>query len=50
VMQLIKRKMGTKKSVSLENACTHFHVEGGCHRAARDVEATHRLLRAALRQ
>lgn len=48
-MQLIKQRMGTKKSVSLENACEHFGVEGGCHRAARDVEATHRMLSAALR-
>lgn len=47
-MQLVKQKMGMKKSVSLEGACSHFGVEGGCHRAARDVEATYRLLRAAL--
>ena len=47
-MQLVKQKMGVKKSISLEMACAHYGVEGGCHRAARDVEATYRLLRAAL--
>lgn len=47
-MQLVKRRAGTKKSVTLEEACARYGVEGGCHRAARDVEATWRLLKALL--
>jgi len=47
-MQLVKRRAGAKRSVTLEDACARYGVEGGCHRAARDVEATGRLLKALL--
>ena len=47
-MQLVKRAVGTNKSLSLEEACARFGVEGGNHRADRDVEATYRLLREVL--
>ncbi|HLM57622.1 MAG TPA: 3'-5' exonuclease [Pyrinomonadaceae bacterium] len=47
-MQLVKQKCGAKKSLTLEDACALYGVEGGCHRAARDVEATARLLKAML--
>lgn len=50
VMQLAKRLMGAKKSVTLEAACAHFRVEAGNHRAARDVRATHALLMALLKE
>jgi DNA polymerase III subunit epsilon len=44
-MQLVKRAVRTNKSLSLEEACQRFGVEGGNHRADKDVEATCRLLR-----
>jgi len=44
-MQLVKMAMGTRKSVTLGEACLHFGVEAGNHRAARDVVATYHLLR-----
>jgi DNA polymerase-3 subunit epsilon len=47
-MQLVKQTIRTKKSLKLEDACGHFGVEGGNHRAGRDVEATCRLLQALL--
>jgi DNA polymerase III epsilon subunit-like protein len=37
--------IGTSKSVTLGEACIHFGVEEGNHRAARDVLATYDLLR-----
>jgi DNA polymerase III subunit epsilon len=45
VMPLVKRALGAKRSPTLTEACARFGVEGGDHRAARDVEATWRLLR-----
>lgn len=47
-MQLVKRAAGTRKSLTLSEACARFGVEGGNHRAACDVEATCRLLRKVL--
>jgi len=37
--------IGTKKSLTLGEACVHFGVEAGNHRASRDVSATYHLLR-----
>lgn len=45
-MQLVKKLVGTKRSLTLSEACAHFGLEGGNHRAARDVEVTCRLLHA----
>lgn len=45
-MQLVKKATGTKKSLTLSDACAHFGVAGGNHRAARDVLATYDLLKA----
>jgi len=47
-MQLVRQTMGTKRSPTLEEACAHCGVEGGTHRAAKDVEATARLLKSLL--
>ncbi len=47
-LQLAKQAIGTKKSVTLEDACARYGVEGGNHRAARDVQAVCRLLNALL--
>ena len=43
-MQAVKRKVGAKRSLTLGEACAYFGVEGGNHRAARDVQATGCLL------
>lgn len=48
-MQTVKQRVGTRKSPTLSQACSYFAVEGGNHRAARDVQATSRLLQALLR-
>ena len=45
-MQLVKKMTGTKKSLTLQDACAHFNLTGGNHRAARDVQATYELLKA----
>jgi DNA polymerase III subunit epsilon len=45
-MQAVKKRVGTKRSLTLGEACAHFGVEGGNHRAARDVQATCCLLQA----
>ena len=45
-MQLVKRVVGTKKNLTLSEACALFGLEAGNHRADRDVLATWRLLRA----
>jgi DNA polymerase III subunit epsilon len=45
-MQLTKKVTGAKRSPTLEDACAHFGLAGGNHRAARDVQATYELLRA----
>ena len=47
-MQLIKERLGARKSVTLTEACAAYGLEGGNHRAARDVVATHCLLKAVL--
>jgi DNA polymerase III epsilon subunit-like protein len=47
-MQLVKQTVGVKRSLTLSEACAFFGVEGGNHRAATDVQATCRLLRALL--
>ncbi len=44
-MQLAKRVLGSKKNLLLSEACARLGLEGGTHRAAADVLATHRLLR-----
>ena len=43
-MQMVKRAAGVKKSLTLSDACALYDLEGGTHRAAQDVLATHRLL------
>jgi DNA polymerase-3 subunit epsilon len=45
-MQLVKKVIGTKKSITLEQACACYGLPGGNHRAARDVEATCELLKS----
>jgi DNA polymerase III epsilon subunit-like protein len=47
-MQLARQFFGTKRSPTLEEACAQRGVEGGSHRAAKDVEATARLLKSLL--
>lgn len=47
-LPLAKQAVGTKRNVTLEAACAHHGLEGGTHRAAADVLATHRLLRALI--
>ena len=44
-MQLVRQALGTRKSVTLAEACAQYGLECGNHRAARDVEATCPLLR-----
>lgn len=43
-MQMVKRAVGTKKNLTLAQACAHYGLEGGNHRAEVDVLATCRLL------
>jgi DNA polymerase III epsilon subunit-like protein len=43
-MQLAKRAIGTKKNLTLSEACAFYGLEGGNHRADMDVLATWRLL------
>lgn len=45
-MQLAKKVTGTKRSLTLNDACAYFGLAGGTHRAARDVQATCELLKA----
>lgn len=45
-MQLFKKMTGTKRSLTLDEACAHFGLLGGTHRAADDVRATYQLLAA----
>ena len=47
-MQLVKRALGTKKNLTLAEACALYGLEGGNHRADVDVLATCRLLRKLL--
>jgi len=44
-MQLAKARVGTKKNLTLTEACAHYGIEGGTHRADADVLATYRLLK-----
>ena len=44
-MQLAKARVGTKKNLTLTEACAHYGLQGGTHRADADVLATYRLLR-----
>jgi hypothetical protein len=44
-MQLVKRAVGTKKNLTLSEACSLYGLEAGNHRANRDVLATWLLLR-----
>ncbi|HEX8137986.1 MAG TPA: 3'-5' exonuclease [Pyrinomonadaceae bacterium] len=44
-MLLVKRMLGTRRSPTLGEACAAFGLEGGNHRAARDVQATCQLLK-----
>lgn len=43
-MELARRVIGIRRALTLEEACAHFGLEGGNHRADKDVEATARLL------
>lgn len=43
-MQLVKRTAGTRKNLTLSEACALYGLEGGNHRADVDVLATYRLL------
>ncbi len=45
-MQLVKRIVGTKKNLTLSEACALYGLEAGNHRADKDVLATSRLLKA----
>jgi DNA polymerase III epsilon subunit-like protein len=45
-MQLVKRAVGTKKNLTLAEACACYGLEAGNHRADVDVLATYRLLNA----
>jgi len=47
-LQLVKQSLGMKKSLTLSDACARYGVEGGNHRAARDVLAVYVLLNAVL--
>lgn len=47
-MQTVKSRIGGRKSLTLGDACAYFGLEGGNHRAARDVQATARLLQELL--
>lgn len=44
-MQLAKARAGTKKNLTLTEACARYGLEGGTHRADADVLATYRLLK-----
>lgn len=47
-MPIVKESIGTRKSVSLAEACAYYGLEAGCHRAGRDVQATYNLLRRVI--
>jgi len=49
-MQLAKTRFGTKKNLTLTEACAHYGLEGGTHRADADVLATYRLLERLTRE
>lgn len=45
-MELTRRTLGIRRSLTLEEACVRYGLEGGNHRAARDVEATACLIKS----
>jgi DNA polymerase-3 subunit epsilon len=45
-MQLVKKTVRTRKSLTLEEACACYGLAGGNHRAGCDVQATFQLLQA----
>jgi len=47
-MSMLKRGWGTARALTLTDACARLGLEGGNHRAAQDVLATHRLLTKAI--
>ncbi len=47
-MQFVRKAMGTRRSPTLEEACIHYGLEGGNHRARKDVEVTYNLLKSLL--
>jgi DNA polymerase-3 subunit epsilon len=47
-MQFVRQAIGTRRSLTLEEACAHYGLEGGNHRARRDVEATYKLLKSLI--
>ncbi len=47
-MQLVRQALGTRRSLTLREACAHCGLEGGNHRARRDVEATYQLLKSLI--
>ncbi len=47
-MQFVRQAIGTRRSLTLEEACAHYGLEGGNHRARRDVEATYSLLKSLI--
>jgi DNA polymerase III subunit epsilon len=49
-MLLVKRMLGTRRSPTLTEACAAYGLEGGNHRAARDVQATCQLLKTLAEQ
>jgi DNA polymerase III epsilon subunit-like protein len=45
-MELARRTLGIRRALTLVEACAHYGLEGGTHRAARDVEATACLIKS----
>lgn len=43
-MELARRTLGIRRALTLQEACAHFGLDGGTHRAPRDVEATASLI------
>ena len=48
-MPLVKARLGLKRNPTLSQACAHFGVEGGNHRARQDTQALCALLPAVCR-
>jgi DNA polymerase III subunit epsilon len=47
-LPLVRQALGVRRSPTLEEACAHFGIKGGAHRAAADVLATQQLLERLL--
>ena len=45
-MELARRTLGIRRALTLGEACAQYGLEGGTHRAVRDVEATACLLKS----